>query len=90
MKNKITGNVYAVNLNQDIRKWQPDLNDISLNMGIALPANILKGDYELYLRFADPESSLKANPLYAIRLANQNTWDAASGNNSLLATITVN
>ncbi|MCR5560304.1 MAG: DUF4832 domain-containing protein [Bacteroidales bacterium] len=40
-----------------------------------------EGSYSLYLNLPDPESSLHDNPLYSIRLANKNTWDAETGYN---------
>ena len=52
-----------------------------------MPANVPAGSYTLLLNLPDP--LLSTRPEYSIRLANQGTWDAATGMNSLLHTLTV-
>ena len=42
-----------------------------------------KGSYTLWLNLPDPEESLHDNPLYSIRLANNNTWDENTGYNKI-------
>ena len=42
-----------------------------------------KGSYTLYLNLPDPEESLHDNPLYSIRLANNNVWEESSGYNKI-------
>ena len=48
----------------------------------------MHGDYKLYLNLPDAYASLHDNPLYSIRLANENIWEEETGYN-LLTTITV-
>ena len=48
-----------------------------------------EGQYKLYLNLPDPYPSIHDNPLFSIRLANDNVWDAATGYN-YIATINVN
>ncbi len=88
-RNKATGNIHVIDLKLDIRKWLPDLNEIDQNINLALPKSIPSGEYDLFLHFADPEPSLRKNPAYAIRLANQNTWEASTGYNFLQASVVV-
>ena len=42
-----------------------------------------KGSYTLYLNLPDPEETLHDNPLYSIRLANNNVWEESSGYNKI-------
>lgn len=49
----------------------------------------MHGEYKIYLNLPDPEASLHDNPLYSIRLANENCWDENTGYN-YLTTVTVN
>ena len=42
-----------------------------------------KGSYTLYLNLPDPEESLHDNPLYSIRLANNNVWEESTGYNKI-------
>lgn len=55
----------------------------------ALPAAIPAGRYALYLHLPDASSSVSRRPEYAIRLANEGTWEASTGYNSLDATVEV-
>ena len=52
-------------------------------MDAPLPANLPAGDYDLLLHLPDAASGLSSRPEYAIRLANQNTWEASTGYNNL-------
>ena len=42
-----------------------------------------KGSYTLYLNLPDPEETLHDNPLYSIRLANNNVWEESTGYNKI-------
>ena len=46
------------------------------------------GSYKLYLYMPDPKPNLADDPRFAIRLANNNCWDATTGYN-YLTTVTV-
>lgn len=46
------------------------------------------GEYKLYLNLPDPKETLRNDPRYSIRLANENCWDEKTGYN-YLTTITV-
>lgn len=50
---------------------------------IAIPADLPSGSYQLTLWMPDAAESIKDNPYYAIRLANQNVWQEEKGYNHL-------
>jgi hypothetical protein len=52
---------------------------------VELPA----GTYQLFLWMPDPASAVRDRPEYAIRLANEGTWDAETGYNDLGHTVVV-
>ena len=60
----------------------------TLTTRLRLPAAIATGDYELSLWLPDAASELRANPEYAIRLANTGTWNT-DGRNIMVAALPV-
>lgn len=64
----------------DVRRWLPGA-PIVLRLHVQLPAEIAPGSYSLALALPDAAPSLAERPEYAIRLANEGTWD--SGRNAL-------
>jgi hypothetical protein len=44
---------------------------------------VAPGTYKLGLWLPDAYTSLRGNPAYSVRFANNNTWDAATGINIL-------
>ena len=50
---------------------------------LRIPANLPPGTYTLSLRLPDPYAVIAGDPRYAIRMANTNMWDAATGDNVL-------
>ena len=71
---------------EDPRFWlggETRIIDLSCTLDAAM-----KGEYKVYINLPDPYPSLHDNPLYSIRLANENMWEEATGYN-LLSTITV-
>lgn len=88
LRNNISGNTYSLNVPGDFRLWP--LNDtISLNLTAGLPSQIPTGKYEVLLSMPDFDLSLRENPLFSIRLANVDTWEAATGFNNLLTSVDV-
>jgi hypothetical protein len=71
----------------DLRKWLPG-EETRIPVRIQLPADAPTGSYTLSIHLPDAASDLRDDPRYAIRLANQDTWDAATGFNRL-ATVTL-
>lgn len=87
-KNTVTNEVYTKALATDSRFWTSQA-ETTISETIALPSNIVQGSYRLYLYLPDAATGLSSRPEYAIRMANTNTWDAATGYNNLNAIVNV-
>jgi hypothetical protein len=76
----------TVTLPLDLRTLAPGQHtDVTVQVG----APSLPGTYALFLVMPDASSRLAVDPAYAIRLANADTWDAATGWNDLHQTLVV-
>jgi Domain of unknown function (DUF4832)/Domain of unknown function (DUF4874) len=75
--------------NVDPRRWGP-AQEQTLSISLDLPATIPAGTYKLGLWLPDAASSLRNSPAYAVRFANANVWDAATGINVLTASFQIN
>lgn len=80
---------YSVRLQSDPRRWLPNGVVTSINEQITLPENIAEGTYDLYLHLPDAYESLANDARYAVRFANTDVWDAATGMNSLNASVVI-
>jgi hypothetical protein len=88
LQNNQTGDKYKIQLDVEPRFWQPlQTNVIETEAG--LPANILEGDYKLYLHLPDPEPMLYGKPSFSVRLANDNVWEDPTGYNNLNVEINI-
>lgn len=72
----------------DPRFWLPG-NVHTISNDIKLPNDFPIGNYEVLLNLPDPEPTLYNRPEYAIRLANDNSWEADTGYNQLKHSISV-
>lgn len=72
----------------DPRRWAAG-REYSFNVSLTLPADISPGAYQLGLWLPDAAPSLRSSPAYAVRFANANTWDPATGINILSNNIQV-
>lgn len=88
LKNQTTNQIYSIPMATDPRKWLGP-NQITIAENLTLPANIINGSYKLYLSIPDADTNLSTRPEYAIRLANENTWEASTGYNNLNYTLNV-
>lgn len=86
LRNTSTGSTYKLAMSSDPRRWTAGAST-TVSQTLTLPTNLPAGSYGLLLNLPDP--LLSTRPEYSIRLANQNTWDATTGMNSLLHTLTV-
>ncbi|WP_371402949.1 DUF4832 domain-containing protein [Kribbella sp. NBC_00662] len=86
LRNTSTGSTYKLAMSSDPRRWTAGAST-TVAQTLTLPTNLPAGSYSLLLNLPDP--LLSTRPEYSIRLANQNTWDATTGMNSLLHTLTV-
>ena len=68
-------------LESDPRYWMPSATTV-IDQTIVLPEG-LSGEYSISLNLPDPEETLHDNPLFSIRLANENVWDESTGYNTL-------
>lgn len=88
-RNTVSNAEHRVALTSDPRLWSSGvLTTITENL--TLPATITSGSYKMYLALPDSDSALATRPEYAIRMANNNTWEATTGYNNLNHTITIN
>jgi len=65
----------------DPRRWEP--GEHIFTAAFTLPADFPPGEYNLALWLPDPAETLRADPRYAIRFANEGVWDTARGWNVL-------
>jgi len=72
----------------DPRRWEPG-RDHAITVSAPIPTDIVPGTYALSLWLPDQFMSLRNSPAYAVRLANANVWDAATGLNILTFNLTV-
>ncbi len=90
LRNTSDSTIWYVDLPDNPRSWLPTDQIHSIEHSLCLPMVMPAGNYELLLHLADPYPALSARPEYAIRLANENTWESGTGYNRLLHQITVN
>ncbi|MEE1798381.1 DUF4832 domain-containing protein [Streptomyces sp. JV176] len=86
LRNTATSQVYRLPLTGDPRSWAAGATT-TVDRTVTLPANLPAGSYSMLLNLPDPQ--LSQRPEYSIRLANQGTWEASTGYNNLLHTLTV-
>ena len=86
LKNEQTS--YPILLRADPRWWVPG-QLLAISELVTIPADIPAGTYNLYLYLPDASPSITADPRYAVRFANVGTWDASTGMNDLLCSVTV-
>ena len=80
---KSADKTYSLPLTADPRRWLPHSVTSGINEQLTLPADIQEGTYHLYLYLPDIYPSIASDPRYAIRLANKDVWDEATGLNDL-------
>ena len=92
-RNKVTGAKFILDIDGDgrgNRRWLPGPGETkTLTISQSLPDNIENGTYDLFLHLADPYPSIHDRPEYSIRLANKNLWQADTGYNSLMASVSI-
>ncbi|MDG5766270.1 DUF4832 domain-containing protein [Balneolales bacterium ANBcel1] len=73
---------WVVELPDDPRFWQGG-ETVSLEYKIGIPETMNDGIYEAFLYMPDPAENLANDPRFAIRMANERTWNSDTGFNSL-------
>ncbi len=89
LRSKADNSVHRFEIEADPRRWLPDDGEIKVDVSVTIPDSFVPGEYEALLNLPDPEPTLNDNPVYSIRLANQNVWETGTGYNSLLTNITI-
>lgn len=81
LRNKSNGQQSVIDTDADPRKWYSGSN--KWEGSVLVPATLPPGNYELFLSLPDKYASIGSRPEYAIRLANKDTWESATGLNKL-------
>ena len=68
-------------IESDPRYWMPG-QKTTVSQTVTLPSGI-SGSMSLYLNLPDPCETLHDNPMFSIRLANEDTWNEETGYNLL-------
>lgn len=79
---------YEIPLDSNPWDWEPGTTT-AINASFQLPVDMKSGSYKVALWLPDAADSLKNRPEYAIRLANDNVWDAQNGYNVIANALTV-
>lgn len=87
LRNKADRTEIRLTLMADVRKWFSGAHEI--DESIRLPSNAPSGHYDLFLSLPDPYTSIATRPEFAIRLANEDVWEPATGYNKLNATLEI-
>ncbi len=90
LRHETNGATYKATItNANPQKWYSgDTQTVNFEAGI--PSGMDYGNYEVFIDLPDPRTSLQSSPHYAIRLANENTWEPTTGYNHLQHKIVVN
>jgi hypothetical protein len=88
LRHSQSGRVFVFPIPEDPRRWGAGETRVVTVDGI-LPTEAESGDYQVLLKFPDPEPTLYSRPEYAIRLANDGLWEEATGSNVLPTRIAV-
>lgn len=84
LKNTTTDDITTYLINSDIRTWE---STITINQVFNIG---LTGTFQLYLWLPDINTNLSSNSDYSVQFANSGLWDATTGYNNLLQTVTLN
>jgi hypothetical protein len=93
LRHQQTGKTYrlpilkSLSKTHDPRFWLPQTGEIAVDIRAKIPQTASPGVYDLLLNLPDPMPKLANRPEYAIRLANEQTWEAKTGFNSLRRTV---
>jgi hypothetical protein len=82
LRHQMTGRVYRLATAEDPRRWIPG-EPRTVTLGGGVPADAPAGAYDLLLHLPDAATPLRDRPAFAVRFANMDVWEAATGMNSL-------
>jgi hypothetical protein len=72
----------------DVRRFAPGTTT-TISTKLHIPANQVAGTYKLSLWMPDEATSLQRDARYAVRMANDNVWNATTGDNLMTAALRV-
>lgn len=77
-----TGEEHRVATDADPRLWRSGhtTNEV---LRVAVPDGVEAGEYDLLLNLPDAAESLREDPRFSLRLANEGAWEAETGLNDL-------
>lgn len=87
LRNSTTGQQFSIDTDADPCTWYS--GNIKLESAITVPSTVTSGEYETFLFLPDKSGSIDDRPEYAVRLANNDTWEPATGLNKLGIYLTI-
>jgi hypothetical protein len=89
LRNIQSGKIHKLDVSDrvDPRHWLPEKGEITIDLH--LKHQIPTGNYTVLLNLPDPMPSLKNRADYAIQLANNQMWEAATGFNNLNRSLSI-
>jgi len=88
LRNRTTGALTAVPTGADPRRWLPG-KDTTVTVDAPVPPGLAPGTYDVLLHLPDAAARLRADPAYAIRLADDSVFDRRTGHHDLRLAVTV-
>ncbi len=88
LRHTVTGVTHTLALTDDSRFWLPGPT-YTISHTLLISSTVPTGTYDLLLNLPDLDPRLHQNPNYAIRMANDNLWEAVTGYNKLNHTLLV-
>jgi hypothetical protein len=79
---------YRAELDVDPRRWSPGTSH-TFTKTLAVPAAATPGNHSLSLWLPDSAPTIQDRSAYAVRFANDNTWNDATGYNTLTTTLSI-
>ena len=88
LRSAATGTQRSISVPADPRTWLPGRSS-TVDTTVTIPVGLAVGRYDLLLALPDPAPALAGRPEYAVRFADQGTWDGQTGANALGLAVTV-
>ena len=88
LRHQDSGDRYVAALPSDPRRWFAG-EAVTLDATLALPSDLPEGTYDVLLYLPDAAPSLDRRADYAIRMANEDVWEAETGFNDLQLDVAV-
>jgi hypothetical protein len=87
LRNRTTGQQFSIDTDADPRTWFT--GSIQWEGAVTVPAAVTPGEYDTFLFLPDKYGSIGDRPEYAVRFANNDTWESATGLNRLGIYLTI-